>query len=343
MDNRYEKNNFIKGFGLTVFIIFGIILSTLLVCKVDYLVTAIVCIAFIIGVGILFAISYKRISSLLDEVKEASDIMIDVVLEKDEISEESFKEGTMGLLYTNMYKMISSLRESKQKELDEKIFLRDIIQDISHQLKTPLASLNVFVDLLLDDTFDDKEKKAKMLEESKNQLTRMEWMVLAMLKLARIEAGAVSFDNTNQNIYSIIVRACDGISYLTDQRNQKVIVNCDENLELSCDGDWLTEAIINIMKNASDYSDKNKNIYVDVEKTDVFVRIYIKDEGVGISEKDMPNIFKRFYRVNHQVNPNSVGIGLSLAKSIVEGMGANITVRSEVGKYTCFQITFVNI
>ena len=103
----------------------------------------------------------------------------------------------------------------------------------------------------------------------------------------------------------------------------------------------MVEAIINLLKNASDYSGNDKPIRIEVERTRVYVRIYVKDEGPGIPEKEMKNIFKRFYRIHQEVNPNSVGIGLSLTKSIVEGMGGSIHVRSEEGKYTWFVITFV--
>ena len=146
-------------------------------------------------------------------------------------------------------------------------------------------------------------------------------------------------------IMTVILLLSQDISWLTEfgmgDRSQKLTVNCGEEISLSCDGDWLVEAVINLLKNASDYSGNDKSIWVEVEQTKVYTRIYIKDEGPGIPEKEIPNIFKRFYRVNQEVNPNSVGIGLSLTKSIIEGMGGSIRVKSEEGKYTWFVVTFV--
>ena len=107
------------------------------------------------------------------------------------------------------------------------------------------------------------------------------------------------------------------------------------------DRDWLVEAVINLLKNASDYSGENTRIQIEVEQTQIYTRIYVKDEGVGIAEEELPHIFERFYRVHQEVNPNSVGIGLSLTKSIVEGMGGSIRVKSEVGNYTWFILTFL--
>ena len=128
---------------------------------------------------------------------------------------------------------------------------------------------------------------------------------------------------------------------MVQKRNQTLLLECDDSVEMHCDGEWLTEAIINLLKNASDYSGEGKRIWLEVEHTNVYTRIYVKDEGVGIAEGELPNIFKRFYRVHQEVNPNSVGIGLSLTKSIIEGMGGSIRVQSEEGKYTWFILTFV--
>lgn len=296
---------------------------------------------FIVFAVIVYMVSYHHLNKLYREMENISEIMSKIMNEGEEPPAEEFKEGIVGILYTNFYKMVEGLKESRNRELQEKIFLRDIISDISHQLKTPLASLMVFVDLLLEEKIEDREKQKQILEESANQLTRMEWMVLSMLKLARIEAGAIQFDKKETALDPLFVQAADGVQFLLKERNQKLIVDCSQDATLMCDAGWLTEAIINLVKNASDYSKEGASIWIEVEKTNVFTRIYIKDEGRGIPEAEIPNIFKRFYRVNQEVNPNSVGIGLSLTKSIVEGMGGSIHVKSEEGKYTWFVITFV--
>ena len=242
------------------------------------------------------------------ELRAIVDIMNQILEAPEQVPAEPYKQGELGELYTNLYKLVQALKESNRKEQQEKIFLRDIMSDISHQLKTPLASLTVFLDLLYDGRVPDADKQKQMLLESKNQVSRMEWMVLSMLKLARIEAGAIQF----------------------------------EKQMLVCDGDWLTEAIINLFKNASDYSGDQTTIHIWTEDNPMYTRIYVKDEGCGIAESELKNIFKRFYRINKEVNPNSVGIGLSLTKSIVEGMGGKISVRSEFGSYTQFILTFVH-
>lgn len=340
----YERKKYIYGFawiGIVALCVFAVWFYISFGGNVLYTAISIGMIAAVMV--ILFVIGYRNISRVYREVENISDKMISVIDDPDSASEEEFRQGSMGILYTNFYKMVSFLRESREKELSEKIFLRDIISDISHQLKTPLATLNVFVDMLLDDKVSDPERRRQVLIEAQNQLSRMEWMVLSLLKLARIEAGAIEFQKQSWNMDVICSQAADGVRYLTAKRGQNVNIDCDDELKLECDGDWLTEAIINLLKNASDYSESGTNIDLKVEQNDLFTRIYVRDYGMGIPENEIPNIFKRFYRVDHDVNPNSVGIGLSLTKSIVEGMGGRITVKSVLNEYTCFEITFVHI
>jgi signal transduction histidine kinase len=283
------------------------------------------------------------------DVDDISKVMLDVVEGREDYHAEIYKHGSMGLLYTNFYKMVTALRESQMKTREEKEFLKETISDISHQLKTPLASLNVFLDLLYEDKITDEGKRKEVLGEAQKQLSRMEWMVLAMLKLARIEAGSVQFEMKMCDVENIIKTAMDGVNYLIDKRGQKIVLEIQgwqqeaalREVKILCDGEWLTEAIINLLKNASDYSGEGTTIAVTLEDHELFTKIHVKDEGVGIPEEALPHIFKRFYRVDNSVNPGSVGIGLALSKSIVEGMNGKIYVKSEVGKFTCFTVTFL--
>lgn len=288
-----------------------------------------------------------KLREIYGDVEDISALMVDVVEGNVTCDGEVYKQGTMGLLYTNYYKMVTALRESRMKEGREKEFLRDTISDISHQLKTPLASLKVFVELLYEDKITEEEKRKDVLCEAGNQLNRMEWMVLAMLKLARIEAGSVQFEKRNCDVREMLHTAMEAVDYLLGKRRQKIELflpqtsGAEGTVSLLCDKEWLTEAIINLLKNASDYSPEDTVIKVSVEENNLFTAIHIEDEGVGIPEEALPHIFKRFYRVSNEVNPGSVGIGLSLTKSIVEGMGGRITVRSEEGKYTRFTLRFM--
>ena len=317
MKSDFERKRFIQRFVILSVILLAVVgIGIRFLFGGDEKRIAVILLILAVGLVILFFISYREINHTYRQIEHVSNEMLRVVQGEDELPEEEYMQGTIGILYTNFYKMVTFLKESKEREMSEKVFLRDIMSDISHQLKTPLASLNVFIDLLLDDSFTDEEKRMRVLNESKNQLTRMEWMVLSLLKLARIEAGAIQFDRKECDLKLLLLQARDSVTYLTESREQEVHVICEDGRKLVCDGDWLVEAIINLLKNASDYSPEKTEITVEVEHNPVFTRIYVKDYGMGIAEKDLGNIFKRFYRVHHDVNPNSVGIGLSLTKSI---------------------------
>ncbi len=342
MKDNYEMREFKKRY-----IIITLIALVLVWCLAWYLCDFYMWKAWILTgaatvlAGILYFVASAFLRSLYKDVDDISKVMLDVVEGREDYHEEVYKQGSLGLLYTNFYKMVSVLRESQLKTREEKEFLKETISDISHQLKTPLASLNVFVDLLYDDKIKEEAKKKEVLGEAKKQLSRMEWMVLAMLKLARIEAGAVQFECKECDADNIIMTAIEGVAYLVEKRKQRVVFEGCEGVKIKCDGEWLTEAVINLLKNASDYSGNGTTITISLEDNELFTKIHVRDEGVGIPEEALPHIFKRFYRVDNSVNPGSVGIGLALSKSIVEGMKGKIKVKSEVGKGTCFTITFL--
>ena len=174
MKSSYERKKYIYSFvwiGLVSIVILAVWLYIAFGGNVLYTVISTVMIAAALVISGIAG--YRRIDEVYSEVENISDKMITVMDDPDSVAEEEFRQGSVGILYTNFYKMVSFLRESREKELSEKIFLRDIISDISHQLKTPLASLNVFVDMLLDDKVTDPERRKQVLVEAQNQLSRM--------------------------------------------------------------------------------------------------------------------------------------------------------------------------
>ena len=330
----------------------------------------------LVAVIMLFILADRMMGEAYSSVENVTEMMTEMI-ENDgeyETNDKELREGSIGDLYNIFDKLVNMFREGKKRESLEKERLQEVMSDISHQLKTPLASMSVFLDLLIDDKVGSEEERKKFLVESKNQIDRMEWMVLSMLKLARIEAGAVSFEIGEVSLSTIIGEAVGSVSYLTEGRGQTITVDCPEDVKIKADGQWLTEAVINILKNASDYSaidnmtdgnnsdkaasdkavsdkaasdyfndEKKRRIEIYVEKNSVFTRINIRDHGMGMTEETMTHIFERFYRASSGVNPNSVGIGLSLSKSIVEEMNGRITVDSTLGEGSIFKIQFETI
>lgn len=360
MSSDYEIKRFAKRFWIIsgVFILASLLIVVLVAANVDSiskLFLVILMAIIVIAVVLIYFLTIREIKRSYEAIGQVSESISSFM--KDKTIPESggdLTEGEIGVLYSNFDKLVNMFRESEKREKQEKEYLKDVMSDISHQLKTPLASMDVFLDLLINDKVGSEEERKKILNETSNQTRRMEWMVLSMLKLARIEAGAVMFEKKESSLKLILEEVSGGIKYLTDSRGQSLKIDCSDDIKVNVDPEWLTEALINIVKNASDYSVKSdasekkdgsekedslENIIeINVEQNKVFTRIYIRDHGIGMDEETMMHIFERFYSKSSAVNPNSVGIGLSLSKSIVEGMGGKITVESAVGEGSTFKI-----
>lgn len=286
---------------------------------------------------ICFSRLYQQLSTISKEMGKCTVTDVDFPM----TGEYDFTEGELGILISNYHLLVQALRDAKKQEMKEKCFLKETISDISHQLKTPLASLTVFLDLLIEEKLPDKEEEKRVLREAQNQLERMEWMVLSMLKLARLEAGAIVFELIKTPLYPMLLGSINSLRPRYEDKEQQVSLSCSEDAVLMMDRDWMQEAVVNILKNAVDYTPPKGEIYIVVEQNKIYTRIYIRDTGMGISPDELSNIFVRFHRGSNNVNSNSVGIGLSLAKSIIEGQGGRIHVDSELSVGTQFTITFV--
>lgn len=264
-------------------------------------------------------------------------------LETDDVQTNGFyEEGVIGRLEDAYSTLVGALRQSREKEKLDKEFLRDTLQDISHQLKTPIASMTVFNDLLMDNKIDSEEERNRILTENGRQLDRMDKLVKSMLKMARLDADSVIFDMQSRCLFDTIDMALSGISHRIIENNYTINKNCDKDIMLVHDADWLAEAFCNIITNAADHMDRDGVIDIDVSRNDICTRISIKDNGHGISEEELPHIFERFHKGANNTNPNSVGIGLALTKAIVMGQNGTVSVRSREGEYTEFIITFFN-
>ncbi|MGO5074658.1 sensor histidine kinase [Clostridium sporogenes] len=250
------------------------------------------------------------------------------------------KEGDFYILSSKFNLMSNRLEESLLNLKKEKIFLKNIISDISHQLKTPLSSLIMFNELMKDKSMPI-EHRENFLKLSDEQLKRMEWLIINLLKIGRLEAGVVEFKRENNPLYVTVNKALAGLSEKAKEKSQQVIVDIDEDVYFKHDMEWTAEAISNIIKNSIEHTDNYGQIKISYEETPISLTISIKDNGEGIPEKLQNKIFERFYKGENSVNPSSIGIGLSLTKSIIESQNGSIIVESEEGKGTEFIITFL--
>lgn len=290
--------------------------------------------SFTIPLGLMIKAEYSKIYTKVQQISTAAE----KVVEGDfsiYLNEEG--EGDFNILNHQFNQMANRLENSLDILKKEKVFLKNMISDISHQLKTPLSSLIMLNDLLLDDDSMDLDTRYKFLDKSKMQLDRMEWLIINLLKVARIEAGAIEFRKDRVFLKDSLDIALN----ILNPKLENQIIDMRGNLDAYFygDKDWTGEALINIIKNAIEHG--RDKIEIILEETPLFSTIIVKDNGEGIDEKHLPHIFERFYKVSSSVKPESIGIGLNLAKLIVESQGGTISVKSKKGLGTEFIITFL--
>lgn len=251
-------------------------------------------------------------------------------------------EGDFSILSNQFNNMSNRLESTLGSLKEEKIFLKNIISDISHQLKTPLSSLIMLNELIIEDENMEEDIRKDFLNKMKSQLFRMEWLIINLLKLARIEAGAIQFREERVPLIEVVKASISSLNMKASEKKQKInIIGENEGFYLYGDRDWTIEALTNIIKNSIEHSYEGGEIKISLGETPLFSQIIIEDNGEGIDKKDLPHIFKRFYRASTKVKAESIGIGLNLSKSIIEAQNGSIKVRSEKGIGTKFIITFL--
>lgn len=250
------------------------------------------------------------------------------------------EEGELYRLFHSVNSLAAVLNAHAENESWEKDFLRNSISDISHQLKTPLAALNVYNDLLLDEAAASPAVK-EFAELSEQELGRMETLVQNLLKITRLDAGAVVLEKAVENAADMMRDTELHFAYRARQEHKEIILSGPDDIPLFCDRDWLMEAIDNIVKNALDHTVQGDIIRIEWKALSSAVQISIKDNGCGIHPEDLHHIFKRFYRSRFSQDKQGIGLGLPLAKTIVEAHSGTIEVDSELGKGTTFTMNFL--
>ena len=253
---------------------------------------------------------------------------------------ECDEEGELYRLFHTVNSMAAVLNAHADNELREKEFLKNTISDISHQLKTPLAALNIYNGLLQDGDMELSAVK-EFADLSEQELDRMETLVQNLLKITKLDAGAIVLEKTTENVADMMRDIELHFAYRARQEKKEIILSGSDHLSLFCDRDWLNEAIDNIVKNAFDHTESGATIRVAWNELPSGVQIVITDNGCGIHPEDIHHIFKRFYRSRFSKDKQGIGLGLPLAKAIVEAHNGTIEVDSELGIGTTFTMNFL--
>ena len=292
-------------------------------------------ICFILIVSLILSLLYFR--KIYKDIKDMTDYVYNSSEGRNFEMKNRNQEGQIGLLKTELIKMTNILKEKVELLNNEKIFLNEVISDISHQLKTPMTSLIILNDLMYEDL--PKETKIEFLDKIKSQLNRMEWLIKSMLKLSKVEAKVIDFEKKEVKVSELIKKSISPSLIPMEIKNIELTVNGDENISYIGDINWSCEAIVNIIKNCVEHTDINGKINISYEENPLYCEVVIKDSGEGIDKKDLPHIFKRFYK-GKSSKDDSVGIGLAMAKSIIESQNGDIYVKSEKNKGSEFHIIF---
>lgn len=251
-------------------------------------------------------------------------------------------EGSLYKLFHAVNTLSTALNTHAIKEQKVKEFLKGTISDISHQLKTPLAALNIYNGLLQDET-EDIAAMREFAIKSEKEIDRIEILVQNLLKITKLDAGYIIIEKSPENVANMINDIHQHFEFRAKSEQKTIILSGSDNIELFCDRDWMTEAISNIIKNSLDHTDSSCQIIIEWKRLPAVTQITIKDNGSGIHPEDINHIFKRFYRSSFSKDTQGIGLGLPLAKAIVEAHNGNITVESALGKGSVFVLSFLNL
>ena len=267
--------------------------------------------------------NYKKEKDIKDIIK-----CIEQINKKNyEIQIDSISEDELSILKNEIYKTTIMLKEAAENSSKDKLNLKKSLEDISHQLKTPLTSILVMLDNIIEDSNMEEKIRNDFIVDIKRNVLNINFLVQSLLKLSKFDANTVHFVKQENDLKTIVEESIKNVSTLCDLRNINIKLNIKENSKIICDDEWQIEALTNIIKNAIEHSKNNSNIIINIENNNVYSMIEVIDFGEGIAKKDIKHIFERFYRCKN-TKTDSIGIGLALAKTIIEEDKGTISVES---------------
>lgn len=294
----------------------------------------------IIVVILLIYFSIKNIKDKKrnNEIQNLANV-IDKINKKDyEFNLSRYNESEFSKLYNTIFKVSLLLKENNEYLNKERLILKNNIADISHQLKTPLTSNTLMIETLLEDEHMSEEKKKQFIEKIYDKNEKICYLIEMLLKLSKLETSVIDFKKDKVNLLVLLNKIKKEVEEQAKLNNICININCEENININIDKLWQEEALTNIIKNCIEFSKVNGNIDITAQDNNFYTIINIKDNGKGIRKEDINKIFNRFHKSE---NSKGIGIGLNLAKTIIEKDGGIIKVKSEINKYTMFTIKYI--
>lgn len=256
--------------------------------------------------------------------------------------EKHLPGGETGAVYQffgKVEQLAMSLQAKSEAEHQAREFLKNMISDISHQLKTPLAALDMYTEILSEEP-ENEETVKTFSRKSMQSLERMEQLIQSLLKMARLDTGNIVFEKRQCFVAEVAEQAVSELLERARQEEKRILIKGETKEEILCDPEWTKEALGNLVKNALDHTDAGGTIQIEWKRSPALLRLSVADNGHGIAPEDIHHIFKRFYRSRNSSDRQGAGLGLPLAKSIVEGQGGSLSVESVPGEGAVFRITF---
>ena len=328
------------------------LLDRILLCMAGFAVLFIVCMVFepegaalYIGISALFmgvlimAACYGYFKEQDEILEHAADQIREYISGSKDARIECQEEGELYRMFHEVNSLAAILNAHIEKEGREKEFLRNTISDISHQLKTPLAALNIYNGILQGEA-EDLPTVREFAGLSEQELERIETLIQNLLKISKFDAGTIVMEKKRENVSEMMERVRKRFDFRAVQEGKKIVLAGDESSDFVCDCSWLSEAIANIVKNALDHTEEGESVRIEWKTSASLLQIAVEDNGSGIHPEDLYFIFKRFYRSRYSKDTQGIGLGLPLAKSIIEAHGGSISVDSELGSGTTFYIYF---
>ena len=321
--DEFETNDFFTKYGIDINN-----KSILIKNDKDYHIFLVINMSFLAITIIILLILYIRYNHKKEnDIKDIIKCIEQINKKNYELQIDSISEDELSILKNEIYKTTIMLKESAENSNKDKINLKKSLEDISHQLKTPLTSILVMLDNIIEDPDMDINIRNDFVRDIKRNVVNINFLVQALLKLSKFDANTVHFIKQENDLKTIIKESIKNVSPLCDLRNINIEYNAKEKSKIICDAKWQIEAITNILKNSIDHSKDNQKVIINVENNNVYSTVEIKDFGDGISKKDISHIFERFYK-GENATSDSIGIGLALAKTIIEEDNGNISVES---------------
>lgn len=311
----------------------GVTVTASAVCLIINPICSVLCFMLGIVITAVFAVYTKRRYKKLSELNDYLSLVLSGNYNLD-INDNA--EGELSILKNNLYKIITTLSTQNEMLKKDKVYLADSLADISHQLKTPLTSMMVMTDLLKESDSGGREQEFISIIE--NQLEKMRWLILNLVKLSKLDADTVDFRYESVSVEKVINESIKPFLVMLDLKSI-TLNNSINNFTFTGDKNWTVEAFENILKNCIEHTDKNGELTISGKSTNLYDSVIIEDNGCGIAPEDLPHIFERFYHGKNS-SADSVGIGLALAKMVLEKENASVSVESTLGEGTTFEIRF---